>query len=86
MKNNAKNNRLPLDEELAREGIPIVLDLRQAAKVVGRSPEVLARLARAGALRASRTPSVNGQGPWIVRRRDLAAFLLGEGARDERPC
>ena len=73
-----------LDEDLARQGVPAFLPLRLVSEITGKSPEVLARLARAGALRACRTPSLRGRGPWIVRRADLAAFLSGMELHDAR--
>lgn len=67
-----------IDSDLAHAGTPVLLSLRQAAAISGKSVDLLAKLARAGVLRASRGATTRGDtGHWRVTRRDLSAYLAG---------
>ena len=66
-----------IDEDLKNAGVPLILNLAEAAEVAGKNPKVLAKLAREGILGAARTPTRKGKGPWRILRPDLAIFLAG---------
>jgi len=73
-----------LEQVLRAEGVPTVLSVADAARVADKSPAVLARLARTGVLRASRTASKVGRGHWRVTRLALAEYLSGDAEEVSR--
>ncbi len=66
-----------IDEELRREGVPVVLTLPAAAGIAGITPKALRALARAGVVDGSRSRTPNGRGRWRILRSSLSRFLAG---------
>ena len=69
-----------IERDLQSSGGPPGISLHQAAALAGKSADQLARLARAGILRAARSASASGfGGHWRISRRALAEYLAGGG-------
>ena len=66
-----------IEDDLRNAGVPLILNLAEAADLAGKNPKVLALSARNGLLRAARTPTPRGRGHWRVLRPDLAVYLAG---------
>jgi len=70
-----------IEQDLQKAGVPVIVSLSEAARVTGKSPDLLARLARDGTLSATKGATAHGStGHWRVTRRDLAIYIAGGSA------
>ncbi len=61
-----------LDNELKNDGVPVVLDPHRVAEISGKHYQSVWKAIQCGRLKAAKN-----QGRWLVRRSELAAWLLG---------